>query len=173
MYDYLHKGLNFTSDKKVARFSETFSSGAESIIHDENDEFGKRLTKAMIVLTNEICASSKIILTLTELRDLAIRPCSLYFQEKNKITQKVLNYRMRQICFITVIASQQKGIGSVISTTNFHSQRYTFIKHPESFFSKRSKLKEEIRKLHGEINTEAEYVGNLQNQQEYMLELKS
>ena len=172
MYEYLQKGLQLTSAKKIVRFSYRFTEDAEKIIEDESSEFGRRLTQAMIVLVNEICATPKVSLTLSELRDLAIRPCSLYFQEKRKISAKVLNFRMRQLCLVAVICAQQKGIGTVISTRNFHSQRYMLIKHPHSFFSTRPSIRDGILSLHTEINTEPDYIEDVANQQEYLLELK-
>jgi len=79
----------------------------------------------------------------------------------------------RQVSQVRGRRHGQKGIGSVLSTRNFASQRYTFVKHPESFFSKRPKTREEIRKMHCEINTEADYLEKLDTQYEFILELKT
>ena len=39
------------------------------------------------------------------------------------------------------------SIGSVVSTRHFHTQRYSFVKHPMCFFNKRQNLFENIKKL--------------------------
>ena len=137
VYEYLQKGLSKDGGNDFVPFSEKFTEDGRKIIHRETSEFGRKLTQAMLVLTYEICTSSKTILTLTKPHDLAMRSCGLYSQEKGQITQKVFQYRMclicqyrmRLICFITVISAQQKRIGSVMSTTNFIVQRYMFVNH--------------------------------------------
>ena len=91
--------------------------------------------KATISLMNELCACPKMVMHLQDLRDLALRPCSLYFQEDSKIRDRVLKRRVKQITIVAVLLAQKMGILTVVSGHNFHNQRYHVIKHPGSLFA--------------------------------------
>ena len=108
-------------------------------------------------LIMEISSSCTSVINYPELRKLAIRPSSLYFQENRKISQRVLNRRNRQLSIVTVVLAQMIGIGTIISTRHFHTQRYRFVKHPKSFFKLRPKMHKDLSKTHGELNLDKDY----------------
>ena len=69
----------------------------------------------------------------------------------------MLKKRVRQVCIVSAIYAQKMGIGTIFSTRKFSSQRYSFVKHPTSFFKKRQNLFEKVEKLFGSITANAEW----------------
>ena len=156
-YDYIQKHMHSTSTNPFMNFAQKFTDAAKKMICNEKTAFGRQLTKAMLALIMEICACKSPVISQPELRNLASRPSSLYFQENRKIREKILGLRNRQLSMITVLYAQKEGIGSISSTRNFHQQRYNFIKHPKTFFNIRPKLFEKITTLYGSLNVEDDY----------------
>ena len=152
-YEHIQKGLHSRSSKDVVRFTKRFTPGAESLISEEKSYFGRQLLKSVVSLVSEICSFSSSAVACSDLKALAARPVSLYFQDQEKISSGVLKYRIRQVCIVSSVYAQAMGIGTLLSTRNFSTQRYTFIKHPMSFFSKRQKMLDKIRELFSSISS--------------------
>ena len=76
---------------------------AENLISEEKSGFGRDLLKAVLSLIYEICSFNRTIVTASDLRGIAARPTSLYFQDKERITTGVLKKRLRQVCIVSVV----------------------------------------------------------------------
>ena len=121
-YEKVQMGLHIHSSKGVVRFTKIFTTEAESLISKETSYFGQQLIKSVLSLICEICSFAASAVAFSDLKILAARPVSLYFQDKEQISSTVLNYRIRQVCFISAVFAQILGIGTILSSRNFSTQ---------------------------------------------------
>ena len=73
---------------------------------------------------------------------------------------------------MTVLLAQLKGILTVVSAKNFHSQRYHIIKHPGLFFKKRPNLKERIENDHCKLQVDKDFEKDPLDDKDHVLLIK-
>ena len=122
-YDFLQRGLHFGISGGISRFTEELSTPLKNVVADGEFPFGKSFSEAVFRVIIVIAESDKMMLTVSEIRDLALRPTSQFLQDDGGICRSTREIKMKQVAFIAAFVLNVTGIGTIVSTKNFSTQQ--------------------------------------------------
>ena len=121
-YDYLQLGLHIGKSDRINRFTEELATPLKNVVADEELPFGKSFSEVVFRVIIAIAESDKMILSVSEIRDLALRPTSQFLQDEGAIGRSTREIKMKQVAFIAAFVLTVTGICTIVSTKNFSTQ---------------------------------------------------
>ena len=122
-YEVLQKELHQFENKNLNTFTDKLSTEAQKLVEQEQHKFGRCFSEVVIRVINSIAESKAMRLTVAQIREMAMRPASQFFQNKGgKIKKSVRENRMRQAAIAAALLMVNRGVATIVSTLNFSTQ---------------------------------------------------
>ena len=88
-YEYLQREIHDPSPKRISRFTERLSSPAKRLVSEVELPFARCFSQAVIRVIISIAESSDMILSVSQIKQMSIRPCTQFFQSDGNITRTI------------------------------------------------------------------------------------
>jgi len=99
-YEYLQKELHTSTEAKISRFTEVLSSPAQKLVSEEAGTLGRCFSQVVIRVMNAISESNSMVLSVSQIKELSLRPSTQFFQKLGSITKTIREIRMKQAGFV-------------------------------------------------------------------------
>ena len=100
-YEYLQRELHISSGSSISRFTELLSTPARRLVSDEDLPFARNFSQVVIRVINSIAESSLMVLPVSKIKEMVIRPSTQFFQTVGNIEKSVREIRMKQAGFVS------------------------------------------------------------------------
>ena len=124
-FEILQKELHVPTSHSdnSSRFMENISNQAKALVAAEPSEFGQCFSQVVIRVINSIAESKHMIITGAQIREMAMRPSSQFFQDnEGRIKRSMRDNRMRQAAIVAALIMAKRGVVTIVSTQNFSTQ---------------------------------------------------
>ena len=99
-YEHLQKELHISNGTRINRFTELLSSPAQKLVSEEEGPFGRCFSQVVIRVMIAIAESDAMVLPVSQIKEMSLRPSTQFFQTLGKINKTILEIRMRQSAFV-------------------------------------------------------------------------